>query len=143
MNATERVERRRAPAHATATWSQLARFGVVGASGYLINLCVFAVLVNGLAVHHALAAVAAFCVAVSNNFVWNRYWTFGPGEDRVVSQAARFLLVSLASLMINLAALELLIGEADLSKLAAQAIAVALAMPFNFQGNRLWTFAER
>ena len=143
MSATEHAEARPDRARSAATWSQLLRFGVVGASGYLINLSVFAALVNGLGVHHALAAIAAFCVAVSNNFVWNRYWTFGPGEERVVFQAARFLAVSIASLMINLAALELLVSGAEMAKLPAQAVAVALTMPFNFQGNRLWTFADR
>ena len=143
MNASEHVEQRGAAAGDSAAWPQLLRFGLVGASGYLINLSVFALLVNGIGVHHTLAAVAAFCVAVSNNFVWNRYWTFGPGDGHVAFQAARFLLVSVASLMINLVALELLVSGAEMSKLAAQAVAVALAMPFNFQGNRLWTFADR
>ena len=39
-----------------------------------------AVLADNLGVHHSIAAIGAFCVAVTNNFLWNRYWTFGPGE---------------------------------------------------------------
>ncbi len=124
-----------------ATWVQLLKFGVVGGCGYLVNLAVFDLLVNGAGVHHALAAVCAFCVAVTNNYVWNRYWTFGPGETAARWQAARFLLVSIASLIINLAALEVLTAGPELSALPAQAIAVAIAMPFNFAGNKLWTFS--
>ncbi len=41
--------------------------------------------------------------------------------------------------MINLVVLELLVGS-GMGELAAQAIAVAVAMPFNFLGNKLWTF---
>jgi len=121
------------------SWIQLFKFGVVGGSGYLINLGVFAFLSGNLGVYHAVAAIGAFCVAVTSNFLWNRYWTFGPGEGLAHLQAARFLAVSIACLVINLVVLELLVGS-GMGELAAQAIAVAVAMPFNFLGNKLWTF---
>ena len=121
------------------SWVQLLKFGVVGGSGYLINLGVFAFLSGNLGVYHAVAAVGAFCVAVTSNFLWNRYWTFGPGEGLAHLQAARFLAVSIACLVINLVVLELLVGS-GMGELTAQAIAVAVAMPFNFLGNKLWTF---
>ncbi len=120
-------------------WVQLLKFGLVGGSGYLINLAVFALLANAWGVQHALAAIGAFCVALANNYFWNRRWTFGPGEGPMHFQAARFVVVSVGALVLNLIALELLVGAA-VPELPAQAIAVAVAMPFNFLGNRLWTF---
>jgi putative flippase GtrA len=123
-----------------ANWVQLIKFGLVGGSGYVINLGVFAVLNENLAVHHVLAAVGAFCVAVSNNYLWNRYWTFGAGGGPARFEAARFFTVSLGSLFINLVVLQLLV-MAELPELQAQAVAVAVAMPFNFIGNKLWTFS--
>jgi putative flippase GtrA len=122
-------------------WMQLIKFGAVGGTGYVVNLIVFAGLAEGLGVYHLLAAVGAFCVAVTNNFLWNRHWTFEPGDGHPGFQAMRFLAVSLGALAINLVALELLISGTSLGDLPAQAIAVALAMPFNFLGNKLWTFA--
>lgn len=122
------------------SWIQLLKFGVVGGSGYLINLGVFAFLSGNLGVYHAVAAVGAFCVAVTSNFLWNRYWTFGPGDGLAHLQAARFFAVSVACLAINLIVLEALVVSSSISELAAQAIAVAVAMPFNFLGNKLWTF---
>jgi putative flippase GtrA len=126
-------------ARSRESWLQLLKFGVVGGSGYLINLGVFAFLSGNLGVYHAVAAIGAFCVAVTSNFLWNRYWTFGPGEGLAHMQAARFLAVSIACLVINLVVLELLV-DAGVNELTAQAIAVAVAMPFNFLGNKLWTF---
>jgi dolichol-phosphate mannosyltransferase len=122
------------------SWLQLLKFGIVGGSGYLINLGVFAFLSGNLGLYHAVAAVGAFCVAVTSNFLWNRYWTFGPGEGLAHMQAARFLAVSVACLVINLVVLEAIVASSPISELAAQAIAVAVAMPFNFLGNKLWTF---
>ncbi|HVD87212.1 MAG TPA: GtrA family protein [Solirubrobacterales bacterium] len=139
--AAELANRIGAAARRPASWVQLFKFGLVGGSGYLINLAVFALLASNFGVHHAAAAVGAFAVAVANNFLWNRYWTFGPGEGPAHFQAARFFAVSLASLGLNLIILEALLSGTAISELAAQAIAVGMAMPFNFLGNKLWTFA--
>jgi dolichol-phosphate mannosyltransferase len=133
--------RLRAAARRPASWLQLLKFGIVGGSGYLINLAVFALLAGDLGLHQVVAAVGAFCVALANNFFWNRHWTFEAGHGHPGFQAARFFAVSVAALLINLAVLELLISGASMGALPAQAIAVAVAMPFNFLGNKLWTFA--
>ncbi|HET9154700.1 MAG TPA: GtrA family protein [Solirubrobacterales bacterium] len=137
--ATQLAYRIGAAARRPASWWQLLKFGLVGGVGYLINLAVFAVL-TGLGVHHVIAAIGAFCVAVTNNFLLNRHWTFEPGEGPAHFQAARFFTVSLASLGLNIAVLELLISNHLTGELTSQAIAVAVAMPFNFLGNKLWTF---
>jgi len=121
-------------------WMQLFKFGVVGGSGYVINLIVFAVLTEALGIHHIAAAVLSFCVAVSNNFLLNRHWTFQATEGHAGFQTARFFTVSLLALGVNLVFLYLLVDVASAPELPAQAIAVAAAMPFNFLGNKLWTF---
>jgi putative flippase GtrA len=139
--ATEIAYRIAAASRQPANWMQLLKFGLVGGSGYLVNLGIFALLAGNLDLAPTTAAVGAFAVAVSNNFLWNRHWTFGPGDGPAHFQAARFFAVSLASLGLNLAVLQLLLVSTALGELPAQAIAVAVAMPFNFLGNRLWTFA--
>ena len=80
VSASEFADRVGAAARRPASWWQLLKFGIVGGSGYLINLAVFAFLAGSLDVHHIAAAIGAFCVAVTSNFLWNRYWTFGPGD---------------------------------------------------------------
>lgn len=141
-SSTELAYRIGAAARRPASWLQLLKFGIVGGSGYLINLGVFALLAGSFGFHYAAAAIASFGVAVTNNFLWNRHWTFSASDGHPGFQAIRFFTVSVASLLINLAVLEVLIVEASLPDLTAQAIAVALAMPFNFVGNKLWTFAN-
>jgi dolichol-phosphate mannosyltransferase len=130
-----------AAARRPASWWQLGKFGLVGGSGYLLNLGVFALLSGNFGLHHVAAAIGAFCVAVTSNFFWNRHWTFAAGHGHAGFQAARFFAVSIGALLINLVVLEVLVAGAEMGDLAAQAIAVAVAMPFNFLGNKLWTFA--
>ena len=126
-----------------ANWAQLFQFGVVGAAGYVVNLTVFTLLTLTTDVHHIVAAILAFCVAVSNNFVWNRIWTFREtaGRRHAGFQATRFFVVSLGGLGVNLAVLALLVDVLGAPDIPSQAVAVAVATPVNFVGNKLWTFA--
>ena len=121
-------------------WMQLFKFGLVGGTGYVVNLAVFTLLDQVLGVHHLLSAVGAFAVAVINNFWWNRHWTFGAGDGHAGFQAARFFAVSVLGLGLGLVLLELFVTGLELAELPAQALAVALTMPVNFIGNKLWTF---
>lgn len=123
-------------------WWQLARFTAVGAGGYVVNLVTFAFCVHVLDVDFRIAAVLAFLVAVTNNFWWNRHWTFDARGGHAGHQAARFLAVSVGAFLVNFAVLELLVTGVGLKEVVAQAIAVAAATPCNFIGNKLWTFIE-
>ena len=120
-------------------WIQLAKFTAVGASGYVVNLAVFTALVLGADLDHRLAAVCSFLVAVTNNYTWNRLWTFHGERGHVAYQGARFFFVAVLALVANLVALEMLILF-GLKEIAAQAIAIVLVTPINFVGNKLWTF---
>jgi len=142
-DATPRQSKRRR-AHAAlrrpANWFQLVRFGAVGASGYVVNLAVFALVNNLAGVHYQVAAVVAFIVALTNNFIWNRHWTFKAHDGHAGFQAARFFFVSVIAFGFSLIALTLLVEGLHIAKLPAQAIAIATATPLNFVGNKLWSF---
>ena len=123
-----------------ANWFELVRFGAVGASGYVVNLVVFALANNAAGVHYQLAAVLAFVVALTNNFIWNRHWTFKAHDGHAGFQAARFFVVSVFAFAFSFVALTLLVESLHVAKLPAQAIAIATATPLNFVGNKLWSF---
>jgi putative flippase GtrA len=121
-------------------WVQLIKFCAVGASGYVVNLTVFAACVGLLDTHHLVAATVAFAVAVTNNFWWNRHWTFRVRAGHAGFQAARFFTVSIAAFLFAAAVLELLVSVVGVAELPAQAIAIVSATPLNFIGNKMWTF---
>jgi putative flippase GtrA len=123
-------------------WVQLVKFCVVGGSGYVVNLCVFALGVAVFDLHHLAAATCAFVVAVLNNFWWNRHWTFGAREGHAGFQAARFFTVSVVAFLFQAGMLEILVSVAELPEIAAQAMSVVAATPLNFVGNKMWTFGR-
>ena len=124
-------------------WVQLVKFCAVGGSGYVVNLAVFTLAVEVGGFHHLVAATAAFVVAVTNNFWWNRHWTFAAGAGHAGFQAARFFAVSVGAFLFAAAILETLVSGAEMAEVPAQAISIVAATPLNFVGNKMWSFGLR
>ena len=124
-----------------ANWLQLAKFAVVGGSGYVVNLTVYSLLVVS-GVHYLVAAVCSFLVAVTNNYTWNRLWTFRGQRGHLVHQGVRFLAVSTVALAANLGFLQALVAL-GVHEIPAQAIAIVLVTPWTFAANKLWSFRRR
>lgn len=124
-----------------AELGRLLRFALVGASGYVVNLAAFWLLLR-TGMGYAGAAVGAFAIAVANNYAWNRLWTFKADRAGVVDQGVRFAVVALLGLGCNVLLLHAFVGG-GVSPLAAQTVAIALVTPLNYAGNRLWAFNGR
>ena len=137
-----RTTRLRSGLREPANWLQLLRFGAVGGSGYVVNIAVFTLMIHAFGLGHIAAATVAFLVAVTNNFLLNRHWTFDAREGHAGFQAARFFVVSLVAFAFNLIALELLITRGGLPEVPAQALAIIAATPLSFVGNKLWSFSR-
>jgi putative flippase GtrA len=123
-------------------WEQLFKFCFVGVTGYVVNLAVYTALLDVAELHYISAAVGSFLVAVTNNYTWNRLWTFRAQRGAVVHQGMRFLVVSTVALLANLAVLHILV-TLGLGEVVAQAVAIVLVTPVNFVGNKLWSFGPR
>lgn len=124
-----------------ANWLQLIKFGMVGASGFALNTVVYVLLLHA-GTPYLLAAAGAFCVAVLNNFMWNRLWTFRHQAvgSHAGFQAARFFLVSAIAFACNAALLAGFVEIAGIGKIVGQLVAVTLVMPVSFLGNKYWSF---
>jgi dolichol-phosphate mannosyltransferase len=118
-------------------WVQLAKFGLVGLSGYVVNLVVYAALL-GIGAHKA--ALVSFVVSAANNYWWNRHWTFSEQKGHFAQQGLRFFVVALAALAVNQLWLLVFLDWLGWGKIVSQAIAIVLVTPLNFLGNKLWSF---
>jgi putative flippase GtrA len=118
-------------------WIQLAKFGVVGASGFVVNLVIYKLLL-GIGAHGA--AAVSFVVSAAWNYWWNRHWTFVANKGNVTLQGIRFYVVSAAAFGVNQLWLTVFLDWLHWGKLVAQAVAIILVTPLNFLGNKLWSF---
>lgn len=137
---------------------QFVKFGLVGTSSTLINLGVLYLMLRLLGGHRYISATVAFLVSVVNGYYWNRRWTFKDAPTKSVgTQFTQFVLVNLISLALDLLIIRLASVplEAELrhlqtawppdkiervAVLAAQLIATAVIVFWNYFANRFWTF---
>lgn len=120
-------------------WTQFIKFGAVGASGYVANLVVYALLLGVADLHYLAAATGSFLVAASWNYWWNRTWTFRADRGNFGIQGMRFFIVSAMAYVANVGLLAVLVWS-GFGKIVAQGIAVILVTPLSFLGNKLWSF---
>jgi dolichol-phosphate mannosyltransferase len=122
---------------------QLVKFCVVGAIGTAVNLAVLWLLVELTGLNYLPASIAAFAVALTSNFIFNKAWTFRDrraGSGLVAIQYARYLVVNVIALTVNLAVLLALVELAHLWYMAAQLVAILIATGINYTGSKAWSF---
>lgn len=132
---------------------QLAKFGVVGAVGVLVNLVVFnALLITPLGRGHwgpIAATVIANGVAIATNYVGNRYWAFA--SDRranVTREGIEFFIVSIAGLAIPVlcvwfSAAVLGFTNQFAYNIANNVVGLVLGTVFRFAFYRWWVFSPQ
>ena len=118
-------------------WIQLGKFAAVGASGFVVNLVVYKLLL-GIGPHKA--AAISFVVAAASNYWWNRHWTFAGQKGSFALQGMRFYVVSIGAFALNQLWLFVFLDWLGWGKVVSQAIAIILVTPVNFLGNKLWSF---
>lgn len=119
-----------------------ARFLLVGAGGYVVNLATFAVLVAAETPYVA-ASVGSYLVSNALMYVANRYFTFRLGHDGFWGAYARYLLVGLLVVALNAVVLTLLVEGADLDETLAQALSLLAVTPAAYVLFKRWTFRVR
>lgn len=117
-----------------------ARYLMVSGSGVAVNLGAFGVL-HAFGFPAIVCGATAFVAAFQHNLLWHGRFTFGGRSRPDSSRPARFFLVSLATLAVDLAVLSAL-ESGGAPPLFAQAVGIAAACPLNFLGSRLWVFVE-
>jgi putative flippase GtrA len=132
------------------------KFMFVGGLGAVIDFGVLNLLAHGLDIDLRIAGTISFALAVTSNFLWNRYWTYPESKAfPALPQFIQFFVINAMALVIRLPILTLLptpirgllesvglsvnIAEV-LGNNAALAVAVAIAMFWNFFINRLVTY---
>ena len=130
--------------------TKFLKFGVVGASGFVIHGGLLYLLRDVVGINQFLANVIGFVAAASSNYVLNRVWAFRSRETQVGVEYLKFILVSVVGLGINTGSLWLLTrlipawsGEGDWRFYILWAVAVGITTLWNFFGNMLFTFKQK
>jgi putative flippase GtrA len=127
------------PLHLPVVLVQFVKFGIVGISNTLITFIVFTVLLKVFGVWYIAASAIGFIVGATNGFLLNRRWTFADHVGDSLTPV-RWGIVQSTGLGLNLGLLYLLVHDAGLDELVAQALATIVVTITTFLVNRAWTF---
>jgi dolichol-phosphate mannosyltransferase len=118
------------------------KFGIVGASGVLVNMGLFVILTRGLEVSLELASPAAIETSIITNFILNNLWTFKARtkSDSLLKRFTRFHIVSFTAGVVNYVILLLLTYGLGFFDLLANLIGIAAATLVNYILNSRWTW---
>jgi len=125
-----------------AAAAQPAKFLVVGAGGYLINLGVFAALhTTGLT--YILNSIVSYFVANAVMYIGNRYFTFRLGHAGFWSAYLRYMIVGAVVAGLNAGILAALVQGTGIDSRIGVAISLLLITPVAFVLFKRWTFRLR
>lgn len=119
--------------------SQPAKFVLVGASGYVINLVAFSLL-YAADVQYVAASVLSYFLSNALMYLGNRYFTFRLGHDGFWAAYLRYVSVGVFVAALNAAVLALLVEALALHATLGQAISLLLLTPVAFVLNKRWSF---
>lgn len=132
--------------------TKFLKFGVVGASGAVIDFGLTALCKGILGMPGLLANAIGFTLAATSNYFLNRVWTWRSTSKHMGIEYAKFFFVSLAGLGINSLIVLLLRDVSVVPRLVettldwdfwvAKIIATAVVMVWNFLANNFFTFRK-
>jgi len=139
--------------------TRFLKFASVGVIGFGVDSFTFNLISFGLGVAVEISSVISFFVAVINNFLINRYWTYPDSRSKKLSsQLAQYGAVSISGLLVRIGIFGLVqdrmvnyiarlnfnlpFEPAVIGSNITLAIAVIIVMSWNFFINRFWTFND-
>jgi putative flippase GtrA len=122
-------------------FSKMLRFGVCGLVGMLLDFSITWFCKEKLKWNKYAANSTGFAVAVTNNYLLNRLWTFNDHSEKVLPQFTSFILVSLAGLLLNNLLLALFHQQLKIKFYPAKAMAIGLVFFWNYFASSYFTFA--
>ena len=127
----------------SAWWTivmRFIRFGIVGASGMIADFGVTWLCKEKLRWNKYVSNSLGFILAASNNYFWNRLWTFHSESVEIVREYSTFVLIALVGLGLNNLIIWLLHEKAQLNFYLSKLIAIGCVMIWNFSMNYVFTF---
>ncbi len=116
------------------------KFGVVGASGVVVDFGVTFLLKEKLRINQYFANSTGFACAVVSNYLLNRVWTFHSQNPSLATEFSKFLMAALVGLAINNGIIYVLNERNKVNFYASKLIATGVVTLWNFWANYTFTF---
>ncbi len=129
---------------------EFIKFGIVGVSGTIVDFGIYTILTRVFGMYYLYATAISVFLAIVNNFILNKYWTFQKGgSGKFRSEYIKFFIVSLVNYFINIGitygikeftSSETVFGSYE--DYFAKVVAIIIVLFSNYFANKYWTFKE-
>ena len=119
---------------------RLLKFCVVGFSGMIVDFFFTWLCKEKIKWNKYISNSIGFILAATNNYIWNRIWTFHSQDTEIVREYSSFFIISLVGLGINNAVIYLLHDRLKLNFYLSKILAIGVVTLWNFGMNYLFTF---
>lgn len=124
--------------------SSVVRYGIVGASGTLIDIALLTLLHGVMGVPLLAANLVSFSVAATSNYLLNRRWTFGTrGQRPIMLGGLLFFVAAVVGLSLSEAGVWILSERLDLPYLWAKILSIPVVYAWNYTFNSSITFRHQ
>lgn len=117
----------------------IIKFGITGLSGMVVDFGTTWLIREKLKWNQYFANTCGFTLAVINNYLINRYWTF-ESSQYWVPEFGRFVLFSVIGLLLNNLLLFLFHEKAGIRFYFSKVMAIGVVFIWNFLTNWLFNF---
>lgn len=124
------------------------RFGVVGASGVVVNQGLLMLIHGSLGWPLLLSSLIAIEAAILNNFLWSSTWIWRFDYDHslrlILQKLAQYQAATLfTSMVVNASVLASLVYGLDVDYRLANLAGIAAGMGVNFLAGEFWVFRSK
>lgn len=119
---------------------RLCKFCVVGCSGMVVDFGITWLCKEKAGWNKYVSNSLGFIFAATNNYIWNRLWTFGSQSESIAYEYGSFVLIAIVGLGLNNLIIYLLHGKCRFNFYIAKVVAIGLVTIWNFVMNYLFTF---
>lgn len=121
---------------------QFIKFSIVGVGNTLIDFGFYIIATRLFEWHYLAANTFSWLCAVCFSFTMNKFWTFrAGGSGAAVRQYAKFVVVSVISLLISIGLLHLFVDSFHIHDIVAKLLTIGVVVFWNFFMNKFWTFS--
>lgn len=133
-----------------STFWEFIKYCIVGGTGTIIDVGIYTVLTRIFNVYYILAAGISVFIAIINNFLLNKHWTFRKGKSgKTRTEYFKFFIVSVINYLLHLGIMYSIVEFTKLDYIfgkyedfIAKFMAIAIITISNYVGNKYWTFKD-
>ncbi|MBD3330470.1 glycosyltransferase [Candidatus Peregrinibacteria bacterium] len=116
------------------------KYCIVGAMGTFLDLAALYIFVEYISIPVIPASILSFLLAVTNNFLLNKSWTFRNKSKNYRKLYIKFFIVSLVGLGLTVTGMHVMVNIIGIWYMLAKVLTSLIVLTWNFLANKFWTF---